>query len=111
MPHATLNHCGSEWHCWDPHVHAPGTLFNDQFGGDWETFLQKLESTNPTIRALGVTVPPFSLSGQSDTCLNANAAFRVECDFAHHALDLFVMRPRVKTAALSKTCLGMDPCR
>lgn len=43
------------WHCWDPHVHAPGTLLNDQFGGDWETFLQRIETANPVIRAIGVT--------------------------------------------------------
>src|SRR5689334_7588367 len=23
---------GSEWHRWDPHIHTPGTLLNDQFG-------------------------------------------------------------------------------
>ena len=27
---------GSRWHRWDPHLHAPGTLLNDQFGGDWD---------------------------------------------------------------------------
>ena len=24
---------GAAWHRWDPHVHAPGTTLNDQFGG------------------------------------------------------------------------------
>ena len=24
---------GSRWQRWDPHVHAPGTVLNDQFGG------------------------------------------------------------------------------
>jgi hypothetical protein len=46
---------GSEWHRWDPHIHAPGTARNDQFGGDWEGYLAAIESSSPRIRALGVT--------------------------------------------------------
>lgn len=46
---------GSAWCRWDPHIHAPGTLLNDQFGGDWEGYLDKLESATPAIQALGVT--------------------------------------------------------
>jgi hypothetical protein len=22
---------GSEWHRWEPHIHAPGTILNNQF--------------------------------------------------------------------------------
>ena len=25
---------GSEWKRWEPHIHAPGTVLNNQFGGD-----------------------------------------------------------------------------
>lgn len=48
---------GSRWHRWEPHVHAPGTVLNDQFKGPeaWETYLKKIEDASPTIRALGVT--------------------------------------------------------
>jgi ABC-type lipoprotein export system ATPase subunit len=46
---------GSLWHRWDPHLHAPGTLLNDQFGGDWEAYLTKIETSEPRIEALGVT--------------------------------------------------------
>jgi hypothetical protein len=46
---------GSLWHRWDPHLHAPGTLFNDQSKGDWEAYLQRVEGSSPRIRALGVT--------------------------------------------------------
>ena len=49
------NPIGSIWHRWDPHLHAPGTLLNDQFHGDWETYLTRIENTTPTIVALGVT--------------------------------------------------------
>ncbi|MEE4684252.1 AAA family ATPase [Pseudomonas alliivorans] len=46
---------GSRWLRWDPHVHAPGTLFNDQYRGDWEGYLIALETAVPTISAIAVT--------------------------------------------------------
>lgn len=46
---------GSVWHRWDPHIHAPGTVLNDQFHGDWDGYLNAIESSNPPIRALGIT--------------------------------------------------------
>ncbi len=48
---------GSQWHRWDPHIHTPGTALNDQFGGEdpWKEFLQRIEDSNPPIRALGIT--------------------------------------------------------
>lgn len=46
---------GSTWSRWDPHLHAPGTLRNDQFKGNWEGYLAKLESAVPAPSALGIT--------------------------------------------------------
>ena len=48
---------GSRWHRWDPHIHAPGTILNDQYTGEdaWERYLVALETATPAIRALGVT--------------------------------------------------------
>ena len=46
---------GLEWRRWDPHLHAPGTLLADQFGGDWDEYLRRTESAAPSIQALGVT--------------------------------------------------------
>jgi hypothetical protein len=46
---------GSRWLRWDPHVHAPGTVLNDQFKGDWNAYLQQLEDAVPAIKAIGVT--------------------------------------------------------
>jgi len=46
---------GAHWQRWDPHVHAPGTVLNDQFKGDWNSYLQQLETADPPIRAIGVT--------------------------------------------------------
>lgn len=47
---------GSHWHRWDPHIHTPGTRFNDQFKGPdaWEKYLESLETTSPPIRAIGI---------------------------------------------------------
>ncbi len=46
---------GSRWQRWEPHVHAPGTIFNDQFGGDWSSYLTALENADPPIKAVGIT--------------------------------------------------------
>ena len=48
---------GSQWHRWEPHIHAPGTVLNDRFGGGdpWDVYLTKIEIKTPLIRALAVT--------------------------------------------------------
>lgn len=48
---------GSEWRRWDPHIHTPGTVLNDQYKGadPWEAFLSKVEGASPSIEALGIT--------------------------------------------------------
>lgn len=45
---------GSRWRRWDPHVHIPGTVLNDNFGGRWDEFLSTVESVNDIV-AIGVT--------------------------------------------------------
>ena len=52
----TINR-GSEWHRWDPHIHAPGTLLNDQFGSNdpWDAYLIGIENRTPKIEAIAVT--------------------------------------------------------
>lgn len=46
---------GSRWNRWEPHIHAPGTILNDQFKGDWEGYLTAIERSAPTIVAIGIT--------------------------------------------------------
>jgi energy-coupling factor transporter ATP-binding protein EcfA2 len=48
---------GARWHRWEPHIHAPGTKLNDQFGGadPWDSYLENLEAATPPMRAIGVT--------------------------------------------------------
>src|SRR6266403_37482 len=48
---------GSEWRRWEPHIHAPGTVLNNQFGSGnpWDSYLTTLEALTPKIEAVGVT--------------------------------------------------------
>lgn len=47
---------GSLWRRWEPHVHLPGTLFNDQFGQmTVADALDALAACDPPIEAVGVT--------------------------------------------------------
>ena len=48
---------GAEWRRWDPHIHAPGTVLNNQFRGPnaWDEYLTALETATPTIEVLAVT--------------------------------------------------------
>lgn len=48
---------GSEWRRWEPHIHAPGTILNNQFGGgdSWELYIASLETSSPRIEAIAVT--------------------------------------------------------
>ena len=63
----SCNPRGSEWHRWDPHLHAPGTILNDQFSGDWENYLSRVESMSPMVEALGVT-DYFSIATYREVC-------------------------------------------
>jgi ABC-type lipoprotein export system ATPase subunit len=46
---------GSLWRRWNPHIHAPGTLLNDQFTGDWEGYFNAIEQAHPVVEVLGIT--------------------------------------------------------
>jgi len=48
---------GSEWRRWEPHIHAPGTVMNNQFSGPnaWSDYLTALERAQPVIEAIAVT--------------------------------------------------------
>lgn len=51
------NTTGSLWHRWEPHIHTPGTILNDNYKGEsvLENFCKKIEESTPRIRALGIT--------------------------------------------------------
>jgi len=56
---------GSRWLRWDPHLHAPGTLRNDQFGHDWDGYIRAIEEATPAPVALGIT-DYFTLRGYKE---------------------------------------------
>ncbi len=68
---------GSEWRRWEPHIHAPGTVLNNQFGGGtpWETYLTSLESVAPRIEAISVT--DYYLTDTYEEVLRHKAAGRL----------------------------------
>jgi energy-coupling factor transporter ATP-binding protein EcfA2 len=44
------------WRRWEPHIHTPGTVLNDEFGStDLHSYLTQIELAAPTVEALGVT--------------------------------------------------------
>lgn len=49
--------CGAIWRRWDPHVHAPGTILNDQYTGKtpWDDFFAAIDKRTPVIEAVGIT--------------------------------------------------------
>lgn len=49
---------GSVWNRWEPHIHIPGTVLNDQFAkGEFalSDFCERIEKSEPAIKALGIT--------------------------------------------------------
>ncbi len=68
---------GSEWHRWEPHIHAPGTILNDQFGytDPWEPYLTALEGLTPKIEAIAVT--DYYVTDTYEEFLNHKAAGRL----------------------------------
>lgn len=48
---------GSIWQRWEPHIHGPGTVLNDQFKGSdtFHHYITALEQSVPTMKAIGIT--------------------------------------------------------
>ena len=84
---------GSQWHRWDPHIHSPGTVLNDQFKGDnaWSQYLDALEAEDPPIRAIGVT--DYYLTDNYERVCESKDAGRlpnVDCIFPNVEMRLAV---------------------
>jgi energy-coupling factor transporter ATP-binding protein EcfA2 len=68
---------GSEWRRWEPHIHTPGTILNNQFGnGDpWAGYLAALEQVMPKIEAIGIT--DYYVTDNYEELLQHHAAGRL----------------------------------
>ncbi|KAB2683318.1 TrlF family AAA-like ATPase [Brucella tritici] len=69
---------GSQWRRWEPHIHAPGTVLNNQFGvGDdaWNAYISSLEAASPKIEAFAVT--DYYLTDTYESVLKQKAAGRL----------------------------------
>jgi predicted ATPase len=55
---------GSCWRKWDLHVHTPASILNQNFGSDWDSYVQKLfkKAIQLEIEAIGIT-DYFSIDG------------------------------------------------
>jgi hypothetical protein len=43
---------------WEPHIHAPGSIFNDQFGvNSLEAYIAAPEAATPPLKAIGTSSP------------------------------------------------------
>ncbi|RWK76789.1 hypothetical protein [Mesorhizobium sp.] len=76
---------GSEWHRWEPHIHAPGTILNNQFGATdpWGAYLTSLEGLTPKVEAVAVT--DYYVTDTYEEFLKHKAAGRLQ-RFAGHVV-------------------------
>src|SRR5579863_1105684 len=71
-----MNSRGSEWHRWEPHIHTPGTVLNNQFGADpWDAYLTTLEGLTPKIEVIAVT--DYYVTDSYEAILKHRAAGRL----------------------------------
>lgn len=88
---------GSEWRRWEPHIHGPITILNNQYGGPnkWEDYLSALEAAKPRIEAIAVT--DYYVTDTYEHLLREKAAGRlptVELIFPNIELRLDVATSR-----------------
>lgn len=101
---------GSRWQRWDPHLHAPGTLRNDQFRGDWDGYLKQIEEAHPAPVALGIT-DYFTLRGYKEVFRRrqAGALGSIPFVFANIELRLTIETARRKGINLHLLVSPDDP--
>jgi hypothetical protein len=68
---------GSEWRRWEPHIHTPETVLNNQFAGSdpWELYLTAIEGLMPKIEAIAVT--DYYVTDKYEEVLRRKAAGRL----------------------------------
>ena len=80
---------GSEWLRWEPHIHTPGTVLADGYTSKtaWNDYLDKLETSQPTIRAIGVT--DYGVTASYERLLEYKNAGRLpDCELLFPNIEL-----------------------
>lgn len=87
---------GSEWHRWEPHIHAPGTVLNDQYPANgWEDYLSALEAASPSLRAIGIT--DYCVTRSYERVLEHKKSGRLpDCDLLFPNIELRLNTGTVK---------------
>lgn len=87
---------GSEWHRWEPHIHAPGTVLNNQYPvNGWGNYLAALEAASPSLRAIGIT--DYCLSRSYEQVFEHKKTGRLpDCDLLFPNIELRLNTGTVK---------------
>lgn len=101
---------GSRWHRWEPHVHAPGTILNDQFTdpNSWEPYTKILESAVPPIRAIGVT-DYYSTNTYKQVCEIKQQGRLPNCDLIFPNIELRLGIAQLADSTLKEPWEAGDP--
>ena len=91
---------GSSWQRWDPHLHTPGTLRNNQFGSDWDGYIRRIEAAQPPPVALGIT-DYFTLRGYKEVLKRRQAG-------ALHAVKLVFPNVELRLTIETKDRQGIN---
>jgi hypothetical protein len=80
---------GSKWHRWEPHIHAPGTVLNNQYRGEgaWGKFLMQIEASSPRIRVLGIA-DYYSVEAYEQVVSHRNSGRLAEIDLIFPNVEL-----------------------
>ena len=88
---------GSEWHCWEPHIHAPGTILADRYPAEcWDEYLKALEQVSPPLRAIGIT----------DYCVTASYEKVREAKSSGRLADCELLFPNIELRLITGTVKG-----
>ncbi|GAA0462845.1 hypothetical protein GCM10009095_33060 [Sphingomonas molluscorum] len=77
------------WNRWDPHIHTPGTILSDHYpaADGWEQFLNRIETSEPRVRALGIT-DYFSTATYEQACAHKAAGRLRDVDLIFPNVEL-----------------------
>jgi len=87
---------GSEWHRWEPHIHAPGTVREDRYpASGLGAYLTALETALPPLAAIGITDYCFTRSYERVKAEKENGRLR-NCTLLFPNIELRLNTATVK---------------